>query len=89
MNFKPYGNRIVVKRHDRNNTTKTGIILPDTAGATEANSGDIVAIGDEVSKDVELGDSVMFGKYAGSEINIDEEQYLIINFEDVLGKVLR
>lgn len=76
MKVKPLGNRILVKQSTAEEVTKSGIVLPDTADKEKKAQGTIVALGngDEVAKSgLMLGDVVVFGKYAGDEIEVDEE----------------
>ncbi|CZE48675.1 co-chaperone GroES [Campylobacter geochelonis] len=86
MKFQPLGKRVLVEREEETKTTASGIIIPDNASKEKPSSGKIVAVGKEC-EDVEVGDTVVFAKYAGSEVSIDEKKYLILNLEDVLGKL--
>jgi len=94
MKFKPLGDRILVKPLEAKERTKGGIVLPDTA-KEKPQEGEIVATGDgkrsEDGKVVPLslktGNKILYGKYSGTEITLDEEEYLIIKEEDVLGIV--
>jgi len=83
MNFQPLGNRVLVKKVEAATTTASGIIIPDNA-SEKPSQGDVVA----VSKDVESlknGNTVLFGKFAGSEVTLDGEKYLIIDTDDIFG----
>src|ERR1700757_1307951 len=91
----PLHDRIVVKRIEEKETVKGGIIVPDTA-KEKPQEGEVVAVGPgklhegkRVPLDVEVGDHVMFGKYSGTDIKIEDEEYLIIREEEVFGKVTR
>jgi len=92
MKIRPLHDRIVVKRIDEEETTKGGIIIPDTA-KEKPSEGKVVAVGNgkigddgKVHKlDVKKGDKVLFSKYAGTEVTIDGEEHLIIREDDVLG----
>jgi chaperonin GroES len=94
MKIRPLQDRIIVKRVDEEETTKGGIIIPDTA-KEKPQEGKVVAVGkgkiNEDGKlqplDVKKGDKVLFSKYAGTEINIEGEEHLIIREDDVLGVV--
>ncbi|MBW2493347.1 MAG: co-chaperone GroES [Deltaproteobacteria bacterium] len=94
MKIRPLQDRIIVKRVDGEETTKGGIIIPDTA-KEKPQEGKVVAVGkgkiNEDGKlqplDVKKGDKVLFSKYAGTEINIEGEEHLIIREDDVLGVV--
>jgi len=92
MKIRPLHDRILVKRVEEQEVRRGGIIIPDTA-KEKPQEGKVVAVGDgkmledgrRVPLDVKGGDRVLFGKYAGSEVKIDEEEYLILREEDILG----
>jgi chaperonin GroES len=92
VNIKPLGDRILVKRIEEEEVRKGGIIIPDTA-KEKPQQGSIVAVGSgKVNEDgnrmpleVKAGDRVLFGKYAGSEVKIGDEEYLIMREDDILG----
>lgn len=92
MNFRPLYDRVVVKRIEENDTTRSGIVIPDSA-KEKPQQGEVMAIGkgkrlDDgqiVDLDVRVGDRVLFGKYSGSEIKLDGIEYIIMREEDVLG----
>ena len=92
MKFRPLHDRVVVRRLDGEEKTKGGIIIPDTA-KEKPQEGEIVAVGpggrDEAGKltplDVKKGDRVLFGKYSGTEIKIDGDEFLMMREEDILG----
>ncbi len=94
MKIKPLQDRVIVKRIEEEEKSKGGIIIPDTA-KEKPQEGRVVAVGkgklDENGKitpmDVKVNDRVLFGKYAGTEINIDEEEHLIMREEDILGVI--
>ena len=94
MKIKPLQDRVIVKRIEEEEKSKGGIIIPDTA-KEKPQEGRVVAVGkgkvDEHGKitpmDVKVNDRVLFGKYAGTEINIDDEEHLIMREEDILGVV--
>jgi chaperonin GroES len=90
---KPLQDRIIVKRIDEEETSKGGIIIPDTA-KEKPQQGKVVAVGpgkrDDgkvVPLDVKAGDTVLFAKYAGTDIKIEGEDHLILREDDVLGVV--
>lgn len=95
MRINPLGSNIVVKRDDPETKSKAGIILPDTA-KEKPRSGKVVAVGPGRYSDsgvrrevqVKVGDTVLFSAYCGNEITFDDEQYLIMNENDVLGTVV-
>jgi chaperonin GroES len=92
MKLRPLQDRILVQRVDEEEKTKGGIIIPDTAKEKPAE-GKVVAVGkgkvDENGKRIALeikkGDRILFGKYSGSEVKIEDKEYLIMREEDVLG----
>jgi chaperonin GroES len=83
MNFKPLGDRVLVERIEESSTTASGIIIPDSA-KEKPSQGKVVAVGNE-AEGVATGDTVVFGKYAGSEFSIDGNEYLIMELGDILG----
>ncbi|PDT87855.1 co-chaperone GroES [Bradyrhizobium sp. Y36] len=92
MRFRPLHDRVVIRRLKADETTAGGIIIPDTA-KEKPQHGEVVAVGpggrDEVGKvlpiDLKVGDSVLFGKWSGTEINIDGQELLILKESDILG----
>jgi chaperonin GroES len=94
MKIRPLQDRILVQRIEEEETTKGGIIIPDTA-KEKPQEGRVIAAGkgkvNDDGKiqplDVKKGDRVLFSKYAGSEVNIEGEEHLIIREDDVLGVV--
>jgi len=86
MNFKPLGDRVLVERIEEATTTASGIIIPDNA-KEKPSQGKIVAVGNE-AEGVEVGNTVVFGKYSGTELSLDGKKYLIMDLSDVLGVIL-
>jgi chaperonin GroES len=94
MNFKPLHDRILIKRIEEKETAKGGIIIPDTA-KEKPQEGEVIAVGHGkktdkgavIALDVKAGDRILFGKYSGTEIKLDREDYLIIREDDVLGVI--
>ena len=94
MALKPLGDRIVVKQLDAQEKTKSGLVLPDSA-KEKPQEAKVIAVGtgrlleDGVVKPLEIknGDRVLYGKYTGSEVSIEGEEYLILREEDVLAIV--
>jgi len=92
MKFRPLHDRIVIKRIEAEAKTAAGIIIPETA-KEKPQEGEIIAVGpggrDELGKlipiDVKVGDRILFGKWSGTEVKIDGEEYLIMNEGDVMG----
>ncbi len=88
----PLHDRIVVRRIEEGETTRGGIIIPDSA-KDKPQEGEVVSVGKGKSNDegkvfpldVKVGDRILFGKYAGTEIKIDGEEFLIMREEEVLG----
>jgi chaperonin GroES len=83
MNFQPLGKRVLVERLEEATTTASGIIIPDNA-KEKPSQGKVVAISSEV-ENVANGDTVVFGKFAGSELTLDGKAYLVIETDDLLG----
>ncbi len=94
MKIRPLRDRIIVKRIDEEETTSGGIIIPDTA-KEKPQEGKVVAVGKGKTRDdgklqklgVKQGDRVLFGKFAGTEVTLEDEEHLIIHEDDVLGIV--
>jgi chaperonin GroES len=92
MKIRPLQDRVLVQRVQEEERTKGGIIIPDTA-KEKPQEGKVVAVGkgkvgDDgklIPLDVKAGDKILFGKYSGSEIKLDGEDYLIMREEDILG----
>jgi chaperonin GroES len=92
MKFRPLHDRVVLRRIEEDERTKGGIIIPDTA-KEKPQQGEVVAVGpgarDEKGVvqplDVKAGDRVLFGKWSGSEVKIDDEELLIMKESDILG----
>jgi chaperonin GroES len=92
MKIRPLHDRILVKRLEEQETKKGGIIIPDTA-KEKPQEGKVIAVGNgkvnddgkKIPLDVKAGDRILFGKYSGSEVKVEDEEYLILREEDVLG----
>jgi chaperonin GroES len=95
MAFKPLGDRILVQRTEADEEIRGGLVIPDTA-KEKPQEGKVIAVGDgktldsgeKVQMAVKAGYQVLFGKYSGTEVTIDGEEYLILREDDVLGIVL-
>ena len=92
MRIKPLHDRVVVKRVEEEQKTKGGIIIPDTAKekpirgrVVAVGAGRVLDNGTRVPLQVKEGDIVLFGKYAGTEIKIEDEEHLIMREDDILG----
>ena len=92
MKIRPLYDRLVVKRIEEQETTRSGIIIPDSA-QEKPQEAEVVAVGRGkrledgtlVTLDVKIGDRILFGKYSGNDIRVDGEEYLIMREDDVLG----
>jgi chaperonin GroES len=91
-NLKPLGDRVIVKPKEKEDVTKSGIVLPDSA-SEKPQEGSVLAVGPgrvldngkRVEMDVKTGDKVLFAKYAGTEVKLDGEEYLVIRESDLLA----
>jgi len=93
LNITPLHDRVVVRRLEEKETAKGGIIIPDTA-KEKPQEGEVVAVGAgkmekgrRIPLDVKVGDRILFGKYTGSDIEIDDQEYLILREEEILAKL--
>ncbi|MBR9987199.1 MAG: co-chaperone GroES [Desulfosarcina sp.] len=94
MKLRPLQDRILVQRVEEENKTKGGIIIPDTAKEKPAE-GKVKAVGNgkvgedgkRVALEIKVGNRILFGKYSGTEVKIDGEEYLIMREDDVLGVI--
>ena len=92
MNIRPLHDRVVVKRVEEDKTSAGGIVIPDSA-TEKPIEGKVVAVGNgkilesgEVRKlDVKKGDKILFGKYSGTEVKVDGEEYLVMREDDIMG----
>ena len=92
MNLKPIGDKVIVELLEAREKTKGGIIVPDTA-KEKPQEGKIIAVGKGktlssgkvVPPNVKAGDKILFGKYSGSEVQVDGKDYLIMNEDDILA----
>lgn len=93
-NVKPLGDRVLIKALEREERTKSGIVIPDTA-KEKPQQGKVIAVGSgrtlesgqKVPLEVKDGDTILFSKYAGTEIKLDGEEYLILAERDILAIV--
>lgn len=94
MNVQPLGDRVLVLRLEEEEVQRGGIIIPDTA-KEKPQQGEVVAVGpgrvgdngDRVALEVKVGDKILFGKYSGTEVKVDDDEYLMMREEDILGIV--
>ncbi len=96
MNIRPLNDKVAVKfieKEKKEEKTESGIVLPDTAKKDESKpqQGEVIAIGTKVNEeadvDLKVGDTVVFDKYAGSKVNIDEDEFVILKIDDVLAVI--
>lgn len=92
MNLRPLGDRVIIKVLEKEEKTSAGIVLPDKA-KEKPQEGEVMAVGagkvlddgTKVQMEVKNGDKVVFSKYAGSEVKVDGEEYLILRQDDILA----
>ncbi|MCS6953526.1 MAG: co-chaperone GroES [Bryobacterales bacterium] len=92
MTIRPLHDRVLVRRLEETETVRGGIVIPDTA-KEKPQQGEVIAIGngklletgERVPLDVQPGDRILFGKYAGSDVKIDDQEYLILREDEILG----
>lgn len=92
MNLRPLHDRVLVRRIDEGETIRGGIIIPDSAKekpqqaeVVAVGNGKLLDSGERVDLDVKPGDRILFGKYSGSEVKIDGQEYLILREDEILG----
>jgi len=93
IQITPLHDRVVTKRLEEKEMAKGGIVIPDTA-KEKPQEGEVVSVGagkiekgQRIPLDVKVGDRILFGKYTGSEIEIDDQEYLIVREEEILAKL--
>ncbi len=94
VKIRPLHNRVVVKRNEEANTSAGGIVLPDTA-TEKPMQGEVIAVGagkkldngSVMPMDLKVGDKVLFGKYAGTEVKLSDEAFLVMTEDDIMGVV--
>ena len=94
VKFSPLADRVVVKPMEREETTRSGIVLPDTA-KEKPQEGEVVAVGPgrttddgkKVPMEIKVGDKVIYSKYGGTEYKEEDEEYLILRESDILAKI--
>ena len=92
MNIRPLHDRVIVKRWDEDTTSAGGIVIPDSA-TEKPSKGEIIAVGNgkiteagEVrALDVKVGDKVLFGKYSGTEVKVEDDEYLVMREDDIMA----
>jgi len=93
VNITPLHDRVVVRRFEEKESVKGGIIIPDSA-KEKPQEGEVVAVGagkrekgERIPLDVKVGDRVLFGKYSGNDITIDDEEFMILKEDEILAKL--
>ena len=86
MKIRPLGERVLIKQTKQEETTKSGIVLPDTASKEKPIIGEVTAIGDAI-KEIKIGDKVIYEKYAGTEVKDNDDVYLLLEVKNVLAVV--
>lgn len=93
VNITPLHDRVLVRRLEEKDVVKGGIIIPDTA-KEKPQEGEVIAVGNGrrekgelIPLDVKAGDRILFGKYSGNDIKIDDEEYLILKEDEILAKI--
>jgi chaperonin GroES len=90
MNIKPLDDRVVVKFVEEEEKVRGGIVLPDTAKEEKPQKGEVIAIGkgcyeEDKDPEIKVGDMVVFDKFAGTKVNLEDEEYVIVKLEDILA----
>ncbi len=93
MNLKPLNNNVIVKASNKEEMTKSGIVLPDNMNKEKPEQGEVIAVGpgkidnngNRIEMNVKIGQKVVFKKYSPDDIKIDDEEYLVINENDILA----
>ena len=93
VNITPLHDRVLVRRLEEKETVKGGIIIPDSA-KEKPQEGEVIAVGsgrrekgELIPLDVKPGDRILFGKYSGNDIKIDDEEYMILKEDEILAKI--
>jgi chaperonin GroES len=94
MNIRPLQDRVIVKRMEEETTSAGGIVLPDSA-TEKPIRGEVIAVGpgkilesgEKRPLDISVGDTVLFGKYSGTEVKLDDEELLVMREEDIMGVI--
>ena len=94
MKIRPLHDRVIVRRMEEETTTAGGIVLPDSA-TEKPSRGEVIAVGpgktndkgENTPMDVKAGDTVLFGKYSGTEVKVDDEELLVMREDDIMGVI--
>ena len=92
MNIRPLHDRVIVKRMDEDTTSAGGIVIPDSA-TEKPSKGEIIAVGngkitdggEVLALDVKVGDKVLFGKYSGTEVKVEDDEFLVMREDDIMA----
>ncbi|MCK5084208.1 MAG: co-chaperone GroES [Candidatus Pacebacteria bacterium] len=95
MKLRPLGNKVILEAVSKEETTKSGIIIPDTVDKEKPEQAKVLAVGpgrankdgSRVQMDVKVGDTVLFSKYSPTEIKLDGKEYLVVSDEDIMAVV--
>lgn len=88
MKFKPVGDRVLVRPvEQQEEKTESGIVLPDTATKERQQTAEVVSVGDSAEANVSEGNLVVFARYSGTEIRLDNESHMVLNSDELLGVV--
>jgi chaperonin GroES len=95
MKLRPLGDHIIVKAVSKEETSKAGIIIPDTVNKERSERGEVIAIGPgrtlengtQTSMDVKIGENVLFKKYAPDEVKVKDEEFLVIRMDDIMAVI--
>lgn len=95
LKIRPLHDRVVVRRIEEETTTAGGIVIPDTASKEKPMQGEVIAVGlgkvldngDTRAVDVKVGDKILFGKYAGTEVKLNGEDLVVMREDDVMGVI--
>lgn len=95
MKLRPLGNKVILEAISKEETTKSGIIIPDTVDKEKPEQAKVLAVGpgkvakdgSKIPVDVKVGDTVLFSKYSPTEIKLDEKEYLVVSDEDIMAVV--
>lgn len=87
MNLRPLGDRVVIKRVEAEEKTQSGIVLPSSA-KEQPQMAEVLAVGEEIkNNEIKVGDKVIFSKYAGTEVKLDNEELTILKLDEILAVV--
>ena len=89
MKLRPLGDKVVIKQMEAEEKTKSGIVLP-TQSQEKPQQAEVIAVGpgtEDVKMEVEVGDKIIYSKYSGTEVKLDDEKYIIVKQEDILAVI--